>query len=167
MKKIALLLAVVAVASISAASLGSSAGAGTRESGDIVATATAAGKFTTLTKLLKRAGLVSALRQPGPYTVFAPTDAAFKKVPKQTLKALLANKAKLKAVLLYHVVAGKVTAADVVKLRSAKTLNGKSVRIRVSGSNVFVNSSKVVKPDVMATNGVIHVVNRVLIPPAR
>jgi uncharacterized surface protein with fasciclin (FAS1) repeats len=167
MKKIALLLAVVAVASISAASLGSSAGAGTRESGDIVATATAAGKFTTLTKLLKRAGLVSALRQPGPYTVFAPTDAAFKKVPKQTLNALLANKAKLKAVLLYHVVAGKVTAADVVKLRSAKTLNGKSVRIRVSGSNVFVNSSKVVKPDVMATNGVIHVVNRVLIPPAR
>jgi len=167
MKKIALLLAVVAVASITAASLGSSAGAGTRESGDIVATATAAGKFTTLTKLLKRAGLVSALRQPGPYTVFAPTDAAFKKVPKQTLKTLLANKAKLKAVLLYHVVAGKVTAADVVKLRSAKTLNGKSVRIRVSGSNVFVNSSKVVKPDVMATNGVIHVVNRVLIPPAR
>jgi uncharacterized surface protein with fasciclin (FAS1) repeats len=167
MKKIALLLAVVAVASITAASLGSSAGAGTRESGDIVATATAAGKFTTLTKLLKRAGLVSALRQPGPYTVFAPTDAAFKKVPKQTLNALLANKAKLKAVLLYHVVAGKVTAADVVKLRSAKTLNGKSVRIRVSGSNVFVNSSKVVKPDVMATNGVIHVVNRVLIPPAR
>ena len=167
MKKIALLLAVVAVASITAASLGSSAGAGTRESGDIVATATAAGKFTTLTKLLKRAGLVSALRQPGPYTVFAPTDAAFKKVPKQTLNALLANKAKLKAVLLYHVVAGKVTAAGVVKLRSAKTLNGKSVRIRVSGSNVFVNSSKVVKPDVMATNGVIHVVNRVLIPPAR
>ena len=167
MKKIALLLAVVAVASITAASLGSSAGAGTRESGDIVATATAAGKFTTLTKLLKRAGLVSALRQPGPYTVFAPTDAAFKKVPKQTLNALLANKAKLKAVLLYHVVAGKVTAADVVKLRSAKTLNGKSVRIRVSGSNVFVNSSKVVKPDVMATNGVIHVVNRVLIPPAK
>ena len=125
------------------------------------------GKFTTLTKLLKRAGLVSALKQPGPYTVFAPTDAAFKKVPKKTLKALLTNKAKLKAVLLYHVVAGKVTAAEVVKLRSAKTLNGKTVRIRVSGSNVFVNTAKVMKADVMATNGVIHVVNRVLIPPAR
>ncbi|HSB37556.1 MAG TPA: fasciclin domain-containing protein [Gaiellaceae bacterium] len=167
MKKIALLLAVVAVSALAAASLGSSAGASTRGGGDIVSTATSAGKFTTLTKLLKRAGLVSALRQPGPYTVFAPTDAAFKKVPKKTLNTLLANRAKLRAVLLYHVVAGKVTAADVVKLTSAKTLNGKKVRIRVSGSNVFVNKSKVVKADVMATNGVIHVVNRVLIPPAR
>jgi uncharacterized surface protein with fasciclin (FAS1) repeats len=166
MKKTALLLVIV-VAALAAAPLGSTAGTGTRTNGDIVATATAAGKFTTLTKLLKRAGLVSALKQPGPYTVFAPTDAAFKKVPKKTLKALLANKAKLKAVLLYHIVSGKVTAADVVKLRSAKTLNGKKVRIRVSGSNVFVNTAKVVKADVMATNGVIHVVNRVLIPPAR
>jgi len=134
---------------------------------DIVQTAVAAGKFKTLTKLLKRAGLVSALQQPGPYTVFAPTDAAFKKVPKKTLNTLLHNKAKLKAVLLYHVVAGKVTAADVVKLQSAKTLNGKNIRIRVSGSNVFVNKSKVTKADVMASNGVIHVINRVLIPPAR
>ena len=167
MRKIALLLALVAVAALAVAPLGASAGSATRAKGDIVATANASGKFTTLTKLLKRAGLVGALRQPGPYTVFAPTDAAFKKVPKRTLKALLANKARLKAVLLYHVVAGKVTAADVVKLSSAKTLNGKNVRIRVSGSNVFVNTSKVVKADVMATNGVIHVVNRVLIPPAR
>ena len=167
MKKLALLLAVVAVAAVAVVSTGSSATASARGTGDIVSTATAAGKFTTLTKLLKRAGLVGALRQPGPYTVFAPTDAAFKKVPKKTLKALLANKATLKAVLLYHVVAGKVTAADVVKVKSAKTLNGKKVRIRLSGSNVFVNSSKVIKADVMATNGVIHVVNRVLIPPAR
>jgi len=166
MKKTALLLVIV-VAALAAAPLGSTAGGSTRASGDLVATATAAGKFTTLTMLLKRAGLVSALKQPGPYTVFAPTDAAFKKVPKKTLKALLTNKAKLKAVLLYHVVAGKVTAADVVKLRSAKTLNGTKVRIRVSGSNVFVNTARVVKADVMATNGVIHVVNRVLIPPAR
>jgi uncharacterized surface protein with fasciclin (FAS1) repeats len=166
MKKTALLLVIV-VAALAAAPLGSTAGSRTRANGDIVATAMSAGKFTTLTKLLKRAGLVSALKQPGPYTVFAPTDAAFKKVPKKTLKALLTNKAKLKAVLLYHVVAGKVTAADVVKLRSAKTLNGKKVRIRNSGSNVFVNTARVVKADVMATNGVIHVVNRVLIPPAR
>lgn len=165
-KKIALLALVTAVIA-AAIAVGTPASASSRGTGDIVATATAAGKFTTLTKLLKRAGLVSALRQPGPYTVFAPTDAAFKKVPKTTLRALLANKAKLKAVLLYHVVAGKVTAADVVKLRSAKTLNGKKVRIRVSGANVFVNTSKVVKADVMATNGVIHVVNRVLIPPTR
>jgi uncharacterized surface protein with fasciclin (FAS1) repeats len=135
--------------------------------GNIVQTAVAAGQFKTLVKLVKRAGLASTLQQPGAFTVFAPTDAAFKKVPKKTLNALLRNKAKLKAVLLYHVVSGKVTAADVVKLRSAKTLNGKNVRIRVSGSNVFVNKAKVTKPDVMASNGVIHVVNRVLIPPAR
>ena len=166
MKKTALLLVIV-VAALAAAPLGSTAGGSTRASGDLVATATAAGKFTTLTMLLKRAGLVSALKQPGPYTVFAPTDAAFKKVPKKTLKALLANKAKLKAVLLYHVVSGKVTAADVVKLHSAKTLNGKTVRIHVANSTVFVNNAKVVKADVMATNGVIHVVNRVLIPPAK
>ena len=134
---------------------------------NLVETAVAAGNFTTLVSLVKQAGLAETLSATGPYTVFAPTDTAFKKVPKKTLKALLTNKAKLKAVLLYHVVAGKVTAADVVKLRSAKTLNGKKVRIRVSGSNVFVNTAKVVKADVMATNGVIHVVNRVLIPPAR
>ena len=135
--------------------------------GNIVQTAVAAGKFKTLVKLVKRAGLASALQQPGPFTVFAPTDAAFKKVPKKTLNALLHNKAKLKAVLLYHVVSGRLTAADVVKLSSAKTLNSKNVRIRVSGSNVFVNKAKVTRPDVMASNGVIHVVNRVLIPPAR
>lgn len=145
----------------------SSAGARTREDKNIVQTAVAAGQFKTLAKLLTRAGLVGALQQPGPYTVFAPTDAAFKKVPKKTLAALLKNKAKLKAVLLYHVVSGKVAAADVVKLSSAKTLNGKSVRIRLSGTDVFVNSSKVTTPDVMATNGVVHVINRVLIPPAR
>jgi uncharacterized surface protein with fasciclin (FAS1) repeats len=144
-----------------------SAPGGKGSEGNIVQTAVAAGQFKTLAKLLKKAGLVSALQQPGPYTVFAPTDAAFKKVPAKTLNALLHNKAKLKAVLLYHVVSGKVTAADVVKLKSAKTLNGKIVRIRVSGSNVFVNKAKVTKTDVMASNGVIHVVNRVLIPPAR
>ena len=135
--------------------------------GDIVQTAVASGQFKTLAKLLTRAGLVSALEQPGPFTVFAPTDAAFKKVPKTTLDALLRNKAKLKAVLLYHVLSGKVTAADVVHLTAAKTLNGKAVRIRVAGSNVFVNKAKVTTPDVMASNGVIHVINRVLIPPAR
>ena len=133
---------------------------------NIVQTAVAAGQFKTLATLLKRAGLASSLQQPGPFTVFAPTDAAFKKVPKKTLNALLRNKAKLKAVLLYHVVSGSVTAADVVKLASAKTLNGKAVRIRVSGSNVFVNNAKVTTADVKASNGVIHVVNRVLIPPA-
>ena len=134
---------------------------------NIVQVASKAGNFKTLVALVKKAGLAGTLSSKGPFTVFAPTDAAFKKVPKSTLDALAKDKKKLKAVLLYHVVAGKVTAADVVKLRSAKTLNGKKVRIRVSGSNVFVNTAKVVKADVMATNGIIHVVNRVLIPPAR
>jgi uncharacterized surface protein with fasciclin (FAS1) repeats len=131
---------------------------------NIVQTAVAAGKFKTLTKLLKTAGLAGTLAKPGPFTVFAPTDAAFAKVPKKTLTSLLKNKAKLRAVLLYHVVAGKVTSDQVVKLSSAKTLNGKSVRIKVSGSSVFVNNAKVTKADVAASNGVIHVVNRVLIP---
>jgi uncharacterized surface protein with fasciclin (FAS1) repeats len=160
-------LALVTLAALVMAVAATSAPARTRPEANIVQTAIAAGQFKTLTKLLKRAGLVDALQQPGPYTVFAPTDAAFKKVPKATLNALLHNRAKLKAVLLYHVVSGKVTAADVVKLSSAKTLNGKSVRIRVSGMNVFVNSAKVTTPDVEASNGVIHVVNRVLIPPSR
>jgi uncharacterized surface protein with fasciclin (FAS1) repeats len=164
MNKLITIGAVVAVAVSLAAP---AATARTTEEKNIVQTAVAAGQFKTLAKLLTRAGLAGALTQPGPYTVFAPTDAAFKKVPKKTLNALLKNKAKLKAVLLYHVVPGKVTAADVVKLTTAKTLNGKSVRIRVSGSNVFVNSAKVTTPDVMATNGVTHVINRVLIPPAR
>src|SRR6185437_13645692 len=129
---VARLLSLVAV---TAAVVSLAAGAATARpaaEGNIVQTAVAAGQFKTLTKLLTRAGLVGALEQPGPYTVFAPTDAAFKKVPKKTLSALLRHPAKLKAVLLYHVVSGSVMASDVVKLSSAKTLNGKSVRIRVS-----------------------------------
>jgi uncharacterized surface protein with fasciclin (FAS1) repeats len=163
MKKLVSLVVVVAALVASAAG---TAPAQPRQSRDIVQTAVAAGQFKTLARLLTRAGLAGALAKPGPYTVFAPTDAAFAKVPKKTLDALLADKAKLKAVLLYHVVPGRVTAAEVVKLSSAKTLEGKTLRIRVAGANVFVNSAKVTKPNVMATNGVIHVVNRVLIPPA-
>ena len=109
---------------------------------------------------------MNTLRGAGPYTVFAPTDKAFAKVPKKTLAALSRDKAKLKAVLLYHVVAGKVTAADVVKLSKAETLNGAEVRIRVRRGKVYVNKARVTKADVAASNGVIHVVNRVLIPPA-
>ena len=138
--------------------------ANTAREGTIVQTAVAAGQFTTLVKLVTRAGLASTLEQPGPFTVFAPTDAAFKKVPTKTLATLFRSKAKLRALLLYHVVPGEVTAADVVKLTSAKTLNGENVRIRVSGRNVFVGGAKVTKPDVPASNGVIHVVNRVLVP---
>ena len=163
MKKLSTILALVALV---LAVTATSATARINEEQDIVRTAVAAGEFKTLAKLLTRAGLVNALQKPGPYTVFAPTDAAFQKVPKKTLDTLLADKGKLKAVLLYHVVSKEVPAAEVVKLTSAKTLSGKNVRIRVAGSNVFVNSSKVTTPDVMATNGVIHVINRVLIPPA-
>ncbi len=160
------LLALVAVAAVAIAAFGPAASSRPREQGTIVETAIKAGQFKTLATLLKRAGLVRTLQQPGPYTVFAPTDAAFKRVPKSTLKALLNDKAKLRAVLLYHVVVGKVTAAKAVKLSSARTANGKSIRIRVAGRNVFANSSKVTKADVMASNGVIHVINRVLIPSA-
>jgi uncharacterized surface protein with fasciclin (FAS1) repeats len=138
--------------------------ASARQNQDIVDTATAAGQFTTLTKLLKRADLVSALREAGPYTVFAPTDKAFAKVPKRQLRALARNKAKLKSVLLYHVVAKKLPAAKVVERKGARTLNGKRVRFRVRGDNVFVNRAKVTTADVMASNGVIHVINRVLLP---
>jgi uncharacterized surface protein with fasciclin (FAS1) repeats len=134
---------------------------------NIVQTAVAAGQFTTLVKLVKAAGLAGTLSAKGPFTVFAPTDAAFAKVPKKTLNALLKSKAQLRQVLLYHVVAGKVTAAKVTKLKSAQTLAKKSVAISVMGGAVYLNgTTKVIQADVPATNGVIHVVNKVLIPPA-
>jgi uncharacterized surface protein with fasciclin (FAS1) repeats len=132
---------------------------------NVVQTAVAAGQFKTLVSLVKQAGLAKTLSGTGRFTVFAPTDAAFAKVPKATLKQLAADKAKLRAVLLYHVVSGRLTAAKVTKLRSARTLNGAAVRIRVSGGMVYVNGARVVKPNVSASNGVIHVINRVLIPP--
>ena len=131
---------------------------------NIVATAKAAGQFKTLTALLKQAGLAKTLQGKGPFTVFAPTDAAFAKVPKKTLKALGADKAKLRAVLLYHVAGGKLTAAKVVKRSSIKTLNGQRVHVRVRNGKVYVGGARVVTPNVAASNGVIHVINRVLIP---
>ena len=131
---------------------------------NIVQTAVKAGQFKTLVSLVKKAGLASTLSGKGPYTVFAPTDAAFKKVPKATLDALAKDKAKLKAVLLYHVVKGKVTSKQVVKLKSATTLQGSKVSIKVSGGKVYVGGARVTTADVGASNGVIHVINRVLIP---
>ncbi len=131
---------------------------------DIVETAVAAGKFDTLTALLKEAGLVKTLKGKGPYTVFAPTDKAFSKVPKATLDALAKDKAKLRSVLLYHVAKGKLTAKKVVKRKSIKTLNGQRVRVKVRSDKVFVGGARVVTPDVRASNGVIHVINEVLIP---
>lgn len=133
---------------------------------DIVEIAVSAGNFKTLTTALKAAGLVETLKGKGPFTVFAPTDAAFAKLPAGTVESLLkpANKAKLTAILTYHVVAGNVMAADVIKLSSAKTLNGQSVMIKTVGGKVFINGATVVKADIPATNGSIHVIDTVLMP---
>ena len=122
-------------------------------------------QFSTLVKLVKKAGLAKTLSG-GSFTVFAPTNAAFKKVPKATLDALAKDKAKLKQVLLYHVVEGRVPAAKVVKLRSAKTVEGSAVKIRVAGGKVYLNKTRrVTKTDIRASNGIIHVINGVLLPP--
>jgi uncharacterized surface protein with fasciclin (FAS1) repeats len=133
----------------------------------IVQTASEAGQFTTLVALVKRAGLAGALSGSAKMTVFAPTDKAFAKVPKATLRKLQRNRALLRAVLLYHVAKGNVRAAQVVKLRTVKTLNGANVRVGVKGSRVYLNrNARVVKTDIEASNGTIHVIDAVLIPPA-
>lgn len=137
------------------------------EKKDIVDTAIGAGQFKTLVSLVQAAGLVDALRSEGPFTVFAPTDAAFAKVPKATLNALGKDKEALKQVLLYHVVSGKVTSGQVVKVNKAKTLQGSDVKVKVSGKNVMINNAKVVKADIECTNGVIHVMDTVILPPAK
>jgi uncharacterized surface protein with fasciclin (FAS1) repeats len=149
MKKFLIAAAVVA-ASISA------------QAKDIVDTAVSAGNFKTLATALQAAGLIDTLKGAGPFTVFAPTDAAFAKVPKADLDALLKDKAKLTAVLTYHVVPGKVMAAD-VKAGSVKTVNGKSLTVATAGG-VTVDNAKVTATDIMASNGVIHVIDTVVIP---
>ncbi len=135
---------------------------------DIVDTAVAAGQFKTLAAALGAAGLVEPLKGAGPFTVFAPTDDAFAKLPAGTVEELLKpeNKAKLMAILTYHVVDGKVMAADVVKLNEAKTLNGMMVKVKVSGESVMINGATVASADIAASNGVIHVIDTVLLPPA-
>jgi uncharacterized surface protein with fasciclin (FAS1) repeats len=164
--------AAVAVASVVAVG-GAPAAAGTAAAGtaaaekNIVQTASDAGQFTTLISLAKRAGLAGALSGSRKLTVFAPTDKAFARVPKATLRKLQRNRAQLRAVLLYHVVKGDVKAAQVVKLRRAKTLKGASLRIGVKGQRVYLNrTTRVVKTDIGASNGTIHVIDGVLIPPA-
>jgi uncharacterized surface protein with fasciclin (FAS1) repeats len=131
---------------------------------DIVDTAVAAGNFKTLTKALTEAGLVETLKGKGPFTVFAPTDEAFAKLPKGTVEALLKDKQKLVAVLTYHVVAGKVTAADAAKVTSAKTVNGQSLTVKAAKGHVMIDAATVTKADIMASNGVIHVIDSVLLP---
>jgi uncharacterized surface protein with fasciclin (FAS1) repeats len=134
---------------------------------DIVQTAISAGNFTTLVTALTEAGLVDALEGKGPFTVFAPTDEAFKKLPEGTLDNLLKDKDALKNVLLYHVVSGDITSKQITKLNEAKTLNGSDVKIKVDDGKVMVNNSQVVGADVMASNGIIHVIDTVLLPPTK
>ena len=130
---------------------------------DIVDTAIGAGQFTTLVKAVQAAGLVDTLKGPGPFTVFAPTDAAFAKLPAGTLDGLLKNPEKLKAVLTYHVVAGKVMAAD-VKPGMVKTVEGADATITVKGGKVMIDKAHVVKTDIVCSNGVIHVIDAVILP---
>lgn len=130
---------------------------------DIVDTAVAAGSFNTLATALTEAGLIDTLKSDGPFTVFAPTDEAFAKIPADQLKAILADKEQLTAILTYHVVAGKVMAADATKLTSAKTVQGSSVSISTT-DGVKVDDANVVATDVLASNGVIHVIDTVILP---
>jgi uncharacterized surface protein with fasciclin (FAS1) repeats len=136
---------------------------------DIVDTAVAAGSFKTLAAALKAAGLIDTLKGKGPFTVFAPTDEAFAKLPAGTVENLLKpeNKAQLTAILTYHVVPGAVMAAQVVTIKEAKTVNGQSAKISVMGGTVMVDKAKVVKTDIKASNGVIHVIDSVMLPAAK
>ncbi len=131
---------------------------------DIVDTAVAAGDFTTLVAAVKAAGLVDTLKGPGPFTVFAPTDEAFAKLPPGTVDSLLKDPEKLKDILTYHVVSGSVMAADVMKMKTAKTVEGGSVRIRAKGGKVMIDNATVVKADIVCDNGVIHVIDTVIMP---
>ena len=135
---------------------------------DIVDTAVAAGNFKTLVTAVKAAGLVDTLKSKGPFTVFAPTDDAFAKLPKGTVEGLLKDVPKLKAVLTYHVVAGKVMAADAAKLKTAKTVQGQDIKIDASKwhlhKNIKINDANVVKADIVTDNGVIHVIDKVILP---
>ena len=136
----------------------------TASAADIVDTAVGAGNFNTLVAAVKAAGLVDTLKSAGPFTVFAPTDEAFAKLPAGTVDGLLKDPEKLKKILLYHVVSGKVMAADVVKLKSAGTVEGSSAKISVKSGRVMVDGANVVKTDIVCDNGVIHVIDSVIMP---
>ncbi len=142
------------------------AGSYGKKQADIVDTAVSAGTFNTLAAALDAGDLVGTLKSDGPYTVFAPTDEAFAKLPDGTVEMLLLpeNKDQLVAILTYHVVAGKVTAAEVVTMQSAPTVNGSDLAIRVVDETVFINDSRVVATDIEASNGIIHVVDSVILP---
>lgn len=159
LKRLSLLVAVIAVLALPVSS------ATAAPNKDIVETAAGAPQFSTLVSLVKKAGLVGVLSGKTNYTVFAPTNAAFNKVPKKTLNELASNKAMLKKVLLYHVLPGKVPASKVVKMKSATTAEGSKVTFSVRGKNAFVNDSKITMTDIRCSNGIVHSINAVLLPP--
>ena len=134
---------------------------------DIVTVAVESGNFKTLATALTETGLVEALQGDGPFTVFAPTDDAFAKLPGGTIESLLNDKETLKTILLYHVVSGKVTLDKVADLSEAETLAGKNIKIKVDNGSVMINDSKVTAADVMASNGVIHIIDSVLLPESK
>jgi len=160
MKRISLALTLCVI------SLSIATSAGTTAKKDIVDTAVAAGDFKTLATALQAAGLVDTLKGTGPFTVFAPTDEAFAKLPAGTVQDLLKpeNHDKLVSILTYHVVPGKVMAKDVVKLHEAKTVNGREVKITTDGGKVMVDDANVVRTDIACSNGVIHVIDSVILP---
>ncbi len=162
MKKLVSLLAVVVASAVVAPSAQAQAAAPK----NIVETAVAAGSFKTLVAAVQAAGLVETLQGAGPFTVFAPTDEAFAKLPAGTVEALLKDPAALKQILLYHVVAGKVMAADAVKLTEAKTVQGSAAKISVMGGKAMIGNAHIVTTDIVASNGVIHVIDTVILPPA-
>jgi transforming growth factor-beta-induced protein len=164
MFKVYFLVATVAVAL--SVSLGVLAGPKPEPAKDIVDTAVAAGSFKTLAAALQAAGLVDTLKSKGPFTVFAPTDEAFAKLPPGTVEELLKpeNKEKLVSILTYHVVPGKVLASQVTKMNSAKTVNGESLTIKVEDGTVMVDNATVTKTDILCSNGVIHVIDSVVLP---
>jgi uncharacterized surface protein with fasciclin (FAS1) repeats len=141
------------------------AGPASAQTKDIVDTAVAAGSFKTLAKLLTDAELVDVMKRPGPYTVFAPTDEAFAKVPKEVLDGLAKDKAKLQEVLKYHVLTSKWTTDDIKLVKQTGTVQGKPVQFGASGGTMTVNGAKIVKPNVDCSNGMVHVIDTVLLPP--
>jgi|SRR6185437_586123 uncharacterized surface protein with fasciclin (FAS1) repeats len=162
---------IASAAVIAAAIIGMAFGATLARAGkqDIVDTAVANGQFKTLAAALNAAGLVNTLKGPGPFTVFAPTDDAFAKLPPGALDDLLKpeNKGKLTAILTYHVVPGAVTSRQVTNLKEAKTVNGSMLKVSTRDGKVMINNADVVKPDIETSNGVIHVIDAVLLPPAK
>jgi uncharacterized surface protein with fasciclin (FAS1) repeats len=156
------LLCVLAIAGMTATSYAA------EEKKDIVDTAVAAGSFKTLAAALKAAGLIETLKGPGPFTVFAPTDAAFAKLPEGTVETLLKpeNKEKLVDILTYHVVSGNVAADAAMKMKEATALNKKTIALEVKDAALYLNKSKVVTADVKCSNGTIHIIDAVLMPPA-